>query len=227
LPDRSDATDSRRKPVVIGIAGGTGSGKTTVALKVKEHFGDESVIIIHHDSYYLDRSDMPFEERAKINYDHPSAFENTLLVEHLTELSKWQSIEKPIYNYETHARRKETVAVGPADIVLLEGILVLSSSRLREIMDIKLYVDTDADERFIRRLRRDMNERGRSVHSVIEQYMRTVRPMHLQFVEPSKRYADLIIPEGGLNRVAIDVITAKIRDVLSANGKEGSRLGRG
>ena len=218
MPDRNRKPDPRGTPVIIGIAGGTGSGKTTVALKVKEHFGDESVIIIHHDSYYLDRSKMPFEERVKINYDHPGAFENGLLIRHLKTLSRWESIEKPIYNYETHARRTETTTVGPADIILREGILVLASVRLREMMDIKLYVDTDADERFIRRLRRDMVERGRSVNSIIEQYMKTVRPMHLQFVERSKRYADLIIPEGGLNRVAIDVITAKIRDVLSSNG---------
>lgn len=201
-------------PIIIGIGGGTGSGKTTVALEVRKHFPEESVVIIHHDSYYLDRGGLPFAERERLNYDHPDAFDNALLLSHLGELREGRSIEKPVYDYETHSRSAETVTVRPAGIVLLEGILVLVSAELRRLMDIRLYVDTDADERFIRRLKRDITRRGRNVDQVIEQYLRTVRPMHLQFVEPSKRYADVIIPEGGLNFVAIDLIVTKVRDVL-------------
>ena len=202
-------------PLIIGIGGGTGSGKTTVALEVRKHFPEESVVIIHHDSYYLDRTPMPFPERERLNYDHPDAFDNALLLSHLRQLREGRSIEKPVYDYESHSRSTETVTVRPAGIVLLEGILVLVSPELRGLMDIKLYVDTDADERFIRRLKRDITRRGRNVDQVIEQYLRTVRPMHLQFVEPSKRYADVIIPEGGLNLVAIDLIVTKVRDILS------------
>jgi uridine kinase len=201
-------------PIIIGIGGGTGSGKTTVALEVRKHFPEESVVIIHHDSYYLDRGGLPFAERERLNYDHPDAFDNALLLSHLEELREGRAIEKPVYDYETHSRSAETVTVRPAGIVLLEGILVLVSAELRRLMDIRLYVDTDADERFIRRLKRDITRRGRNVDQVIEQYLRTVRPMHLQFVEPSKRYADVIIPEGGLNFVAIDLIVTKVRDVL-------------
>ncbi|MBM3306936.1 MAG: uridine kinase [Candidatus Eisenbacteria bacterium] len=201
-------------PIVIGIGGGTGSGKTTVALEVRKHFAEESVVIIHHDSYYVDRSSLPATERTRLNYDHPDAFDNALLLEHLRELRAGGPIEKPVYDFETHCRLPETVTVRPAGIVLLEGILVLAEPALRELMDIKLYVDTDADERFIRRLRRDVTRRGRNMDQVVEQYLRTVRPMHLQFVEPSKRYADVIIPEGGLNIVAIDLIVTKVRDIL-------------
>jgi uridine kinase len=202
-------------PVVIGIGGGTGSGKTTVANEVSRHFPEESVVIVHHDSYYLDRSHLTAGERVAINYDHPDAFDNDLLVEHLKILKEGRPIEKPVYDYDTHTRRSESITVRPARIVLLEGILVLASSRLRELMDIKLYVDTDADERFIRRLRRDILERGRTADQVIDQYLKTVRPMHLQFVEPSKRYADIIIPEGGLNVVAVDLIVTKVGDILA------------
>lgn len=201
--------------IIIGIGGGTGSGKTTVAKEVRKHFPGESVIILHHDSYYLDRSDLPMVDRDNINYDHPDSFDTKLLIEHLRDLRSGQAIEQPLYDFDTHTRRADTQTVRPARIVLLEGILVLASSILRELMDIKLYVDTDADERFIRRLKRDIVERGRDVDHVIEQYLRTVRPMHLQFVEPSKRYADVIIPEGGLNLVAVDLIVTKIRDVLN------------
>jgi uridine kinase len=202
------------KPIVIGIGGGTGSGKTTVAKEVRKHFPEESVVIIHHDSYYLDRGGLSPKQRELINYDHPDSFDNELLIEHLNELRSGRSIEKPIYDFETHTRRAETITVRPARIILLEGILVLAEDNLREIMDIKLYVDTDADERFIRRLRRDIVDRGRTVDQVIEQYLKTVRPMHLQFVETSKRYADVIIPEGGQNLVAVDLITTKVRDIL-------------
>jgi uridine kinase len=202
------------EPIVIGIGGGTGSGKTTVAKEVLRHFPEESVVVIHHDSYYVDRSHLSIAERERINYDHPDSFDNELLIEHLQLLKQGRTVEKPTYDYETHTRSSETISVRPARIILLEGILVLSEDRLREIMDIKLYVDTDADERFIRRLRRDIVERGRKVDQVVEQYLKTVRPMHLQFVEPSKRYADVIIPEGGLNLVAVDLIVTKVRDIL-------------
>ncbi len=202
-------------PIIIGIGGGTGSGKTTVAREVRKHFPEQSVVILHHDSYYLDRSDLPPASRESINYDHPDSFDNELLLLHLNELRSGRAIEKPIYDFETHTRRKETITVRPARIILLEGILVLAEEVLRESMDIKLYVDTDADERFIRRLRRDIADRGRTVDQVIDQYLKTVRPMHLQFVETSKRYADVIIPEGGQNRVAVDLIVTKARDILA------------
>jgi len=206
------------RPVLIGIAGGTGSGKTTVATIVRSRFHEESVIIIHHDSYYRDRGEMSLAEREKVNYDHPSAFENTLLAEHLKELMNRQPIEMPVYDYTSHTRLSETKTIKPAEIILMEGILVLEDKILRSLMDIKIYIDADSDERFIRRLLRDMKERKRSVDSVIEQYIRTVRPMHLQFVEPSKRYADIIVPEGGHNAVAIDLLVTKISDILRNSG---------
>jgi uridine kinase len=204
-------------PIIIGIGGGTGSGKTTVAKQVRKHFPEESVVIVHHDSYYVDRSELPPTSREKINYDHPDSFDNKLLIAQLNDLRAGRPIEKPIYDFETHTRRQETITVRSTRIILLEGILVLAEDALRELMDIKLYVDTDADERFIRRLRRDITHRGRTVDQVIEQYLKTVRPMHLQFVETSKRYADVIIPEGGLNLVAVDLIVTKVRDILAAH----------
>jgi len=185
-----------------------------VAKEVRRHFPEESVVVIHHDSYYKDRSPLSPAERERINYDHPDSFDNALMTEHLRTLKEGHAVEKPTYDYETHTRKKETIRVRPANIILLEGILVLADELLRDLMDIKIYVDTDADERFIRRLKRDIVERGRKVDQVIEQYLKTVRPMHLQFVEPSKRYADVIIPEGGLNLVAVDLIVTKIRDIL-------------
>lgn len=209
-----------RKAVLIGIAGGTGSGKTTVATIVKSRFKEENVTVIHHDSYYYDRSDLAFEEREKLNYDHPSAFENTLLAQHLTNLLHWTAVEMPIYDFATHARAKRRLLIQPSHIILLEGILVLADETLRSLMDIRLYIEADSDERFIRRLLRDVKERGRDVDSVIQQYAVTVRPMHLQFVEPTKRYADIIIPGGGHNAVAIDLLVTKIRDVLRNSGHE-------
>ena len=185
-----------------------------MAKEVRRHFPEESVVVIHHDSYYKDRSPLSPAERERINYDHPDSFDNALMTEHLRTLKEGHAVEKPTYDYETHTRKKETIRVRPANIILLEGILVLADELLRDLMDIKIYVDTDADERFIRRLKRDIVERGRKVDQVIEQYLKTVRPMHLQFVEPSKRYADVIIPEGGLNLVAVDLIVTKIRDIL-------------
>lgn len=205
---------SKHPPVIIGIAGGSGSGKTTVALKVQEAAPGKTVQIIHHDSYYRDNSHLSLEDRARINYDHPNAFETELLVEHLRALKRGEAVEVPIYDYTTHSRLPETRHVEPADIIFVEGILVLEPPELRALMDIRLYVGVDADERFIRRLRRDISERGRTVESVIEQYLTVVRPMHLQFVSPTKKFAHLIIPEGGHNRVAIDLIVAKINAIL-------------
>jgi len=201
-------------PVIIGIAGGSGSGKTTVAYRVREACPGKTIQIIHHDSYYKDNADLPLEERAKINYDHPKAFETMLLVHHLKELRAGRSVEMPKYDYATHSRLPETQKVEPADIIFVEGILVLESTKLREMMDIRLYVDVDADERVLRRLLRDTTERGRSVESVVNQYLNVVRPMHLQFVWPSKRYAHIIIPEGGFNKVAIDLIATKTQDII-------------
>jgi uridine kinase len=206
--------------IVIGIAGGSGSGKTTVGLRLAEHFPHEKVVIVHHDSYYRDRSDLPEEERGRLNFDHPDSFENELLVRHLEILREGGRIDQPVYSYDRHCREVETVSVGPASIVLLEGITVLAIPELRKLMDIKLYVDCDADERLVRRLLRDIHERGRTVYSVLEQYRGTVRPMHLQFVEPSKRWADLVIPRGGHNLVAIDLIVSKMRDVLERAERE-------
>jgi uridine kinase len=201
-------------PVIIGIAGGSGSGKTTVAHRVREAAPGKTVLIIHHDSYYHDNSRLPLEQRVRINYDHPDAFETSLLVAHLQALKRGEPVEVPTYDYAQHSRRLDTVRLEPADIVFVEGILVLEDERLRDMMDIRLYVDVDADERFIRRLGRDTAERGRTVQAVIEQYLGVVRPMHLQFVEPSKRYAHIIIPEGGHNSVAIDLIAVKIADII-------------
>jgi uridine kinase len=206
-------------PVIIGIAGGSGSGKTTVALRVREASGGKTIVIIHHDSYYFDNAHLPPSERAKINYDHPDAFETDLLVAHLTRIRRGEAVDIPQYDYATHCRLKQTRRIQPADIVFVEGILVLENARLREAMDIRLYVDVDADERLIRRLRRDTTERGRSVESVLEQYQNIVRPMHLQFVEPTKRHAHVIIPEGGHNQVAIDLIATKIADVARGRAR--------
>lgn len=209
-----DANKNSLSPVIIGIAGGSGSGKTTVALKVREACPGKTIQIIHHDSYYHDNSHLTFDQRAEINYDHPKAFETPLLVEHLKELRAGRSVEIPEYDYGTHSRRKETVTCEPADIIFVEGILVLESKILRKMMDIRIFVDVDADERVLRRMKRDINERGRTMDSVIDQYLQVVRPMHLQFVWPSKRYAHLIIPEGGHNLVAIDLIATKTSEII-------------
>ncbi|MBC7087236.1 MAG: uridine kinase [Tissierellales bacterium] len=203
-----------KNPIIIGIAGGTGSGKSTVTNEIYKAITDKNVVVIEQDSYYKDQSDLSFEERVKTNYDHPFAFDNQLLISHLKKLINWESIEKPIYDFENHNRKKETILVEPKDIIILEGILILYDEELRKMMDIKIFVDTDADVRVIRRINRDMNFRGRTLESVINQYMNTVRPAHLQFVEPTKRYADIIIPEGGYNKVAIDIIVTKINDII-------------
>ncbi|OCA86490.1 uridine kinase [Pradoshia sp. D12] len=202
------------KPIVIGVAGGSGSGKTSVTKAIYEKFKGHSIMILEQDYYYKDQSHLPFEERLKTNYDHPLAFDNDLLLEHINKLLRYEAIEKPVYDYAMHTRSEDVIPVEPKDVIILEGILVLEDERLRDIMDIKLFVDTDADLRIIRRLMRDIKERGRSIDSVIEQYTSVVRPMHNQFIEPTKRYADIIIPEGGHNYVAIDVIGTKIQTIL-------------
>ncbi|ABO67826.1 MULTISPECIES: uridine kinase [Geobacillus] len=203
-----------KKPVVIGVAGGSGSGKTSVARAIYDHFGDRSILVLEQDFYYKDQSHLPFEERLKTNYDHPLAFDNDLLIEHVHKLLRYEPIDKPVYDYTLHTRSNQVIHVEPRDVIILEGILVLEDERLRNLMDIKVYVDTDPDLRIIRRLIRDIKERGRTFDSVIDQYLSVVRPMHNQFVEPTKRYADVIIPEGGQNVVAIDLMVAKIRTVL-------------
>ncbi|TWT09062.1 uridine kinase [Planomicrobium sp. CPCC 101079] len=205
---------SKNRPVVIGIAGGSGSGKTSVTNSIYEVFKENSVVVIEQDYYYKDQSHLAFEERLKTNYDHPLAFDTDLLIEHINSLLERKPIEKPVYNYALHTRSEETVGIEPKDVIILEGILVLDDIRLRELMDIKLFVDTDADLRIIRRLLRDINERGRTIDSVIDQYLKVVRPMHNQFIEPTKRYADVIIPEGGQNQVAIDLMVTKIKTIL-------------
>jgi len=202
------------RPILIGITGGTGSGKSTIAREIYKQFGDTCIAMIEQDSYYKDQSDLSLEDRIKTNYDHPDAFDTELLVTHLNLLLEGEVIEKPIYNFEIHNRTKETISVKPKEIIIFEGILVLQERVLRDMLDIKIYVDTDADVRFIRRLMRDINERGRTTESVIDQYLNVVKPMHEQFIETTKRYADIIIPEGGHNKVAIDIITANISHIL-------------
>jgi uridine kinase len=206
----------RKPPVVIGVAGGTGSGKTTVAQVILERVGAHRITFLPQDAYYKDLSDLPPAQRALMNFDHPDALEMDLMAEHLQDLRNWEPIEMPVYDFTTHTRRPETQRVEPNPVVLVEGILVLADPRLRELMDVKLYVDTDADVRFIRRLSRDIAERGRTMESVINQYMTTVRPMHLEFVEPTKRYADVIIPEGGFNQVAMDMVVARLGELLDS-----------
>jgi len=198
------------------VAGGTASGKSTVAEAILERVGREHIAYIQHDSYYRDLSHLPLEERARMNFDHPDALETELLVEHLRQLQAWQPIEVPIYDFATYTRTGRTRRVEPRRVVLVEGILIFVDRQLRDMMDIKLYVDTDADMRLIRRLQRDMCERGRTLESVIRQYLETVRPMHLEFVEPSKRYADIIIPSGGFNQTAVEMIVARIQKLLGA-----------
>lgn len=210
--------------MIIGISGGTGSGKTTVAQKIISSVSADNVVYLQHDAYYRNLGDMPIDLRHKVNFDHPDAFDTDLLINHLEALRAGESIDQPTYDYATHSRKLETVCVQPRPVIIVEGILVFINSHLRGLMDLKIFVDADADIRFIRRLDRDVHERGRSVESVISQYTTTVRPMHLQFVEPSKRYADIIIPEGGHNEVGIDLITGKIRSIIGLPFDQHSRL---
>jgi uridine kinase len=200
--------------MVVGIAGGTGSGKTTLADIILERIGRDRIAYLPHDAYYRDQKDLPFEERAKVNYDHPDSLETELLIEHIHQLNREQVVEMPVYDFTTHSRKQKTVRVEPKPVVLVEGILIFVEKELRKLFDMKIYVDTDADIRFIRRLTRDIEERGRTVQSVINQYLKTVRPMHLEFVESSKRYADIIVPEGGLNAVASDMVIARLSSLL-------------
>ena len=205
--------DSKR-PIIVGVAGGTGSGKTTIVREMLKGIDPDNVLLIQHDSYYRDRSHLPSEERANINYDHPDALETSLLIQHLKQLLAGEPTDIPIYDFVTQTRKAEWRRVQPCKVIVVEGILILADPSLRELFDIKVFVDTDPDIRFIRRLERDIAERGRTRESVVAQYMHTVRPMHLEFVEPSKRYADVIVPEGGHNLVAVDMIVTKIRSVI-------------
>lgn len=201
--------------LVLGIAGGTGSGKSSIARRLTEGLPGDAVLTIDHDSYYKDQAHLPAEERPKVNFDHPDTLDNDLLVQHLTKLRSGEPVEIPRYDFRTHTRQIDTRHANPAPIILLEGILTFVDERIRKLLDIKIFVDTDSDIRVFRRIRRDIEQRGRTFQSIREQYYATVRPMHLQFVEPSKRWADLIIPEGGDNTVAIDLILGKLRDVLA------------
>jgi uridine kinase len=203
-----------KKPIVFGVAGGTASGKTTVATTILEAVGASQVAYLPHDAYYRDMSYLPLSERARLNYDHPESLETELLIEHVEQLVAGSAVPVPVYDFTEHRRTAETNLVEPSPIILIDGILIFTNRELRDLMDIKIYVDTDADIRFIRRLERDMNERGRSLESVINQYMRTVRLMHLEFVEPSKRYADVIIPFGGRNQVAVEMVVAQLMVLL-------------
>lgn len=208
-----------KKGIIIGIAGASGSGKTLVANNIMNTLGSEKVVMIQEDSYYRDLSDIPFDERTGRNFDHPDAFDHRLLAEHLAQLVEGKAISHPIYDYKTHSRKKETKTVGPHTIIILEGILILSEPALRNLMDIRIFIDTSPDICFIRRLKRDINERARTVEGIITQYEETVRPMYFQFVEPSKRHADIIIPRGGKNKVAIDIISTKINTLLEKQSK--------
>jgi uridine kinase len=203
-------------PLVIGVAGGSGSGKTTVMNAILERVGHERVAVLPHDAYYRDLSHLPLEERAHVNFDHPDAFDNALYLAHLDDLANRQPVAVPTYDFATYARLPEVLVVPPQPVVLLEGILIFADAQLRARMGIKIFVDAESDLRIIRRIQRDTRSRGRTVESVIEQYLKTVRPMHLEFVEPSKRYADIIIPNGGLNAIAIDMVVAKIERMLDA-----------
>lgn len=212
--DQQDLTIDRHKPIVFGVAGGTASGKTTVARNILKAVGASHIAYLPHDAYYKDRSDLTLEERAQLNYDHPNSLETKLMIKHIKRLLDGVPVETPVYDFTNHRRTAKTVLVEPCPIIFVDGILVFTKRKLRDLMDIKVYVDTDADVRFIRRLKRDIEDRGRSLDSVIVQYLETVRPMHLKFVEPSKRYADVIIPGGGMNRVAMDMVVSRLHALL-------------
>jgi uridine kinase len=202
------------QPIVIGVTGGSGSGKTSVSRAIFNNFPNHSIMMLEQDSYYKDQSHLSFAERLNTNYDYPFAFDTDLLITHLEKLLSYQTIEKPVYDYVAYTRSQATIIQEPKEVIILEGILILEDSRLRELMDIKVYVDTDDDIRIIRRIKRDIEERGRTLDSVIEQYLSVVKPMYHQFIEPTKRYADIIVPEGGENHVAIDLINTKVESIL-------------
>jgi uridine kinase len=201
--------------MVVGIAGGSGSGKTTLADLIIKSMGDDKIAYIPHDAYYRDQNHLPFEVRVKVNYDHPDSLETDLMIRQISQLLEGRAIEMPVYDFTTHSRKDETIRVEPKPVILVEGILIFTEKATRDLFDAKIYVDTDPDIRFIRRLTRDVEERGRTVTSVVDQYLRTVRPMHLEFVEASKRYADIIVPEGGLNLVALDMVIARLQALLN------------
>ena len=206
---------THKRPVIIGVTGGSGSGKTSVSRAIFDSLNGHSLLMIQEDSYYKSQDDISFDERVKVNYDHPNAFDTDLLIEQLGDLLEWKAIDIPVYDYVQHTRSKKTVHVEPKEVIIVEGILVLNDPRLRDLMDIKIFVDTDDDIRIIRRIQRDLEESGRSLQSVIDQYLSTVKPMYHQFIEPTKRYADIIVPEGGENQVAIDILVTKVRDIIS------------
>lgn len=212
--------------LIIGIAGGTGSGKTTLADRIIEELNDPNIVVIKQDAYYKSHSELPFDERNKINFDHPYAFDTKFLIQHIGTLKNNQSVKMPVYDFKTHLRKKETILVEPHKVIILEGILLFENKELRNLLDIKIFVDTDSDIRILRRLKRDINERGRTFESVYSQYVDTVRPMHLEFVEPSKKYADIIVPEGGLNPIAIDMIVSKIKSILKDSTQNNTDLPR-
>ena len=203
------------RPVVLGVAGGSGSGKSTVVREVCRILGEGVASVLHHDAYYRDQSSLTLEERAEVNFDHPDSLETELMVAHVHSLTRGETVEVPTYDFATHTRSADVEIVRPTPVVVLDGILVLADSRLREAMDLKVYVDTESDIRLLRRIKRDVMKRGRTVESVIAQYQATVRPMHMEFVEPSKRYADMVVPEGGYNRVAVDLVVNRIRALMA------------
>jgi len=209
---------SRITPLTIGIAGGTGSGKTTVANVILERVWRDRIAYLPHDAYYRDLGDLPYDQKAAMNFDHPDSLETELMIKHILELKKANAVEIPVYDFSTHSRTSKTIRVEPHAVIIVEGILLFVDKQLRDLLDIKIFVDTDADIRFIRRLQRDITERGRTTDMVVQQYLSTVRPMHLEFVEPSKRYANIIIPEGGLNEIAMDMVIARIEMLLSKRG---------
>ena len=204
----------RNNPIVIGIAGGTGSGKTTVANVILKRVGNHRIAYLPHDAYYRELKDLPPNQRAAVNFDHPDSLESELMLADILKLKRWEPVNLPVYDFSTHSRTEKTIHVRPQPVIIVEGILIFAEPKLREVFDVKLFVDTDADLRFIRRLQRDIAERGRTMEKVVQQYLTTVRPMHLEFVEPSKRYADVIIPEGGLNEVAMEIVIARIESLL-------------
>lgn len=210
---------NRATPLVIGIAGGSGSGKTTLAHLILNRVGPERIAYLPHDAYYKDLSSLPPNERAMVNFDHPNSLDNELLIKHVIALKNMEPVDLPIYDFKTHSRTANTRRIEPRQVIMVEGILIFAEPALRELLEVKIFVDTDADMRFIRRLQRDIEERGRTTESVVRQYLATVRPMHMEFVEPSKRYADVIIPEGGQNAVAMEMVVARLETLLSGADK--------
>jgi uridine kinase len=209
-------------PLVIGIAGGSGSGKTTLANLILERIGEDSIAYLPHDAYYKDLSALPQNQRVAINFDHPDSLDTDLLIQHIKDLKSAKVVDLPIYDFKTHSRTQETIRIEPRPVIMVEGILIFADAILRQLLDVKIFVDTDSDIRFIRRLERDIQERGRTTEMVIRQYLATVRPMHLEFVEPSKRYADVIVPEGGLNEVAMEMVAARLEALLHQNERTDS-----